>query len=111
MLPLGCSCLCYGFGTTVSILLHRNYFIYVLLLYMFNFCLLLMCNIKHMVIIYICDGRMRSTTAGSVPMGHRVILYMLAVPRALLIALWLQVHTKGRKVRYKYSSAGTAWSL
>ena len=55
--------------------------------------------------------RMRSTTAESVPTGHSVILYMLSVPHALLIALWLQVHTKGGKVRYKYSSAGTAWSL
>ena len=54
---------------------------------------------------------MGSTTAGSVPTGHSVTLYMLSVPRALLIALWLQVHTKGGKLRYRYSSAGTAWSL
>ena len=36
--------------------------------------------------------------------GHSAILYMFSVPRALLIALWLQVHTNGGKLRYKYSS-------
>ena len=47
---------------------------------------------------------MRSTSGGIGLMGHSVILYMLSVLRALLIALWLQVHTKGGKLRYKYSS-------
>ena len=37
-------------------------------------------------------------------MGHSVILCMLSGARALLIALCLQVHTKGGKLRYKYSS-------
>ena len=31
---------------------------------------------------------------------------MLSVPRALLIALWLQVHTKGGKLRYKCNELG-----
>ena len=53
----------------------------------------------------ICDGRMRSTSAGSGLTGHSIILYVSPVARALLIALCLQVHTKGGKLRYKYSSA------
>ena len=52
-----------------------------------------------------CDGRMRSTSAGSGLTGHSIILYVSPVARALLIALCLQVHTKGGKHRYKYSSA------
>ena len=55
--------------------------------------------------MYICDGRMRSTSAGIGLTGHSIILYMSPVVRALLIALCLQVHTKGGKLRYKYSSA------
>ena len=51
------------------------------------------------------DSRMRSTSAGSGLTGHSIILYVSPVARALLIALWLQVHTKGGKLRYKYSSA------
>ena len=51
-----------------------------------------------------CDGRMRSTSAGIGLTGHSVILCMLSGARALLIALCLQVHTKGGKLRYKYSS-------
>ena len=51
------------------------------------------------------DGRMRSTSAGIGLTGHSVILCMLFGARALLIALCLQVHTKGGKLRYKYSSA------
>ena len=50
-----------------------------------------------------CDGRMRSTSAGIGLTGHSIILYMLSGARALLIALCLQVHTKGGKLRYKYS--------
>ena len=46
----------------------------------------------------LCDGRMRSTMAGSVPMGHSITLYMLSVPRALLVALWLHLGAyKGRE--------------
>ena len=52
-----------------------------------------------------CDGRMQSTSAGIGLMGHSIILYMSSGARALLIALCLQVHTKGGKLRYKYSSA------
>ena len=52
-----------------------------------------------------CDGRMRSTSAGSGLTGHSIILYVSPVARALLIALCLQVHTKGGKLGYKYSSA------
>ena len=37
-------------------------------------------------------------------MGHSIILYLSSGARALLIALRLQVHTKGGKPRYKYSS-------
>ena len=51
-----------------------------------------------------CDGRMWSTSAGIGLKGHSVILYMLSGARALLIAVCLQVHSKGRKLRYKYSS-------
>ena len=47
---------------------------------------------------------MRSTSAGIGLTGHSIILYMLSGVRALLIALCLQVHTKGGKLRYKYSS-------
>ena len=36
--------------------------------------------------------------------GHNIILYMSSGARALRIALCLQVHTKGGKLRYKYSS-------
>ena len=50
-------------------------------------------------------------SAGSVIAGYRVVLCMSPVARTLIMALCLQVHTKGGKVRYKYSSAGTAWSL
>ena len=52
-----------------------------------------------------CDGRMQSTSAGSGLTGHSIILCILPVVRALLTALCLQVHTKGGKLRYKYSSA------
>ena len=55
--------------------------------------------------LYKCDGRMQSTSAGSGLMGHSIILCMSPVARALLIALCLQVHKKGGKLRYKYSSA------
>ena len=48
---------------------------------------------------------MRSTSAGIGLTCHSVSLYMLSGGCALLIALCLQVHTKGGKLRYKYSSA------
>ena len=48
---------------------------------------------------------MRSTSAGIGLTGHSIILYVSPVARALLIALCLQVHTKGGKLRYIYSSA------
>ena len=51
-----------------------------------------------------CDGRVLGTSAGVVLMGYSIILYLSSVARALLIALRLQVHTKGGKLRYKYSS-------
>ena len=49
-------------------------------------------------------------SAGSVIAGYSVVLCMSPVARPYH-ALCLQVHTKGGKVRYKYSRAGTAWSL
>ena len=58
-----------------------------------------------LILCYLCDDRMRSTSAGIGLAGHSVILCMLSGARALLIALCLQVHTKGGKLRYKYSSA------
>ena len=49
---------------------------------------------------------MQTTSAGIGLTGHSIILYILSGVRALLIALCLclQVHTKGGKLRYKYSS-------
>ena len=47
---------------------------------------------------------MQSTSAGIRLTGHSIIFYMLSGARALLIALCLQVQTKGGKLRYKYSS-------
>ena len=47
---------------------------------------------------------MQSTSAGIRLTGHSIILYMSSGVHALLIALCLLVHTKGGKIRYKYSS-------
>ena len=50
-------------------------------------------------------------SAGSVIADHSVMLCMSPVARALIMSLCLQMHTKGGKIRYKYSSTGIAWSL
>ena len=46
-----------------------------------------------------------STSAGIGLTGHSISLWMLSGARALLTALCLLMHTKGGKLRYKYSSA------
>ena len=76
-----------------------------------SFVMLALCaTVSVLLQIYLNIGGGGVTVACRVPrrevglMGHSIILYLSSGARALLIAMCLRVHTKGGKLRYKYSS-------